>query len=93
MIPILGLMNLDNELILNFKWCSTSLQPYTHVFWVRTATQLVGFPPKQGLALYYRSRIPHTRVLVQNIHKTSQFPSEIGTGLIENDETGVEIHL
>ena len=29
---------------------AASLKPHTHVFWVRTATKLVGFPPKWGLA-------------------------------------------
>ena len=50
MIPILGFMNLDNKIILNLNWYSISLQPYTHVFWVRTATKLVDFPPKWGFA-------------------------------------------
>ena len=39
------------EIILKFKWCSTSLQPYTHVFWAKSATQLVGFWQKYGFAL------------------------------------------
>ena len=36
-------MNLGDELILKFKWYSTSLQLYTHVFWARAATKLGGF--------------------------------------------------
>ena len=57
MIPILGFMNLDNELILKFKLKSASLQPYTHVFWAKTATKLVRFPPKQGSALWEMVRL------------------------------------
>ena len=57
MIPILGFMNLDNKLILNLNWCSISLQPYTHVFWAVTATKLVQFPPKGGLALQKMVRL------------------------------------
>ena len=51
MIPIIGFMKIDNKLILNLNWFSTSLQPYTHVFWAITSTKLVHFPPKRGLAL------------------------------------------
>ena len=51
MIPFTGFMNLDNALILEFKWYSTSLHPYTHVFWARMATNLVGSPPKTGAGL------------------------------------------
>ena len=50
MIPKPVILNLSYELILMFKWCSTSLEPYTHVFWARPATKLVGFPPQWGLA-------------------------------------------
>ena len=55
MISITGFMNLYNELIFNLNWYSTSLQPYTHVFWAITATKLVHFgryyfAPKYGLA-------------------------------------------
>ena len=35
----------------------------------------------------------HTGVLRQGSHKTSQFSSTMGIGLIENDEVEVEIHL
>ena len=51
MIPKPVAVNLSYELILKFKWCSTSLEPYTHVFWARPATKIVQFPQKQGLAL------------------------------------------
>ena len=30
--PVQGFMNLDNKLIHNLNWYSTSLQPYMHVF-------------------------------------------------------------
>ena len=38
--PVAG--NLSYELKLKFEWCSTSLYPYTHMFWARPATKLVG---------------------------------------------------
>ena len=57
MIPILGFMNLDNDQILNLNWYTASLQPCTHVFWARIATQLVHFPPKRGLPLQKMVRL------------------------------------
>ena len=49
MIPKPGFMNLSNKLILTLEYYNTNLQPHIHVFWARTATKLVNFPPKLGL--------------------------------------------
>ena len=43
--------------------------------------------------VYHWSTTTHTCVLGRNSHKTSQFSSNMGTGLIENGDMGVEIHL
>ena len=57
MIPILGFMNLGSELILNLNWFIARLQPHRYVFWAITATKLVHFPPKWGLALQKMERL------------------------------------
>ena len=57
MIIILGFMNLNSKLILNSNWYSISLQPCTHVYWVRTATKLVHLPPKWGLTFQKMVRL------------------------------------
>ena len=49
MIPLPAVVNLSYKLILKFRQCSTSLEPYAHVFWARPATKLVQFPQKRGL--------------------------------------------
>ena len=50
MIPITGFNNLTHELVYTLLWYNTNLHPYTHVFWARTATKLLNFAPKRGLA-------------------------------------------
>ena len=54
-------------------------------------------PNKLTLTLKYivspRSTTTHTCVLDQNNHVTSQFSFKTGTGLLENCEVEVEIHL
>ena len=35
MVSLPVFINISYELILKFKWCSTSLQPYTIVFWTK----------------------------------------------------------
>ena len=50
-IPLPVLMNLTYETLLKYKWCSVSLQPYTHVFCAKAATKLVGFSQTRGFAL------------------------------------------
>ena len=57
MIPLPVFVKLYYELILSFKWCNTSLQPYTHVFWASIATQLVHFDPELRLALQKMVRL------------------------------------
>ena len=49
MISIPGFMNLLNKLMLTLEVHNTGLQPNTHVFWPKTATNLVNFPQKWGL--------------------------------------------
>ena len=63
MIPLPVFVNLY-ELLLEFKWCSTSLQPYTHVFWAKAATKLVGFPQKRVFALWKMVNLERNQTMI-----------------------------
>ena len=51
MIPIPGVMNLDDEVTLKLKSYSMSLQPYMHMFWDITVKKTCRFSSKTGIDL------------------------------------------
>ena len=49
-IHISGFTNIAHELIFKLEWYNTSLQQHIHLIRARTATKLLNFDPKRGLA-------------------------------------------